>query len=64
MTLADFDGDGGLDVALVGQEAGLTVLTSTLSAPAATINQPAEAATLPPGTVVVTGIASSWCKTV
>jgi hypothetical protein len=59
MALADYDGNGSLDVALVGQEAGLTVLTSTLTAPTSTIVSPPEATTVLPGLLTVTGTASS-----
>lgn len=64
MTLADFDGNGSLDVALVGQEAGLTVLTNELTAPTSTIISPPEAATVPAGTLTVTGTASADAETV
>ena len=66
LSLADFDRKGGLDITLVGQEAGLTVITNSLSAPTSTILYPADAATLtpatatlPPGPLIVTGTASS-----
>lgn len=59
LAVADFNGDGGLDVGLVGKEAGLTVLLNTVPAPTATITAPEEATVLPPGTVVVSGTASA-----
>jgi hypothetical protein len=64
IALADFDGNGGLDVALVGQEAGLTVLTNKLTAPTSTILFPPEAATVLPGTLTVTGTASTSAEEV
>lgn len=71
LSLADFDGNGGLDIALVGQEAGLTVITNSLSAPTSTILYPADAATLtpatvalPPGPVTISGTASSSAVTI
>lgn len=59
LALADFDGNGGLDVALVGRDTGLTVLTNKISAPTAVITQPLEAATLSPGAVTIAGTASA-----
>lgn len=64
LALADFNGDGGLDIGLVGKEAGLTVLLNTLPAPTAAIVQPPEAALLPPGTLVVSGTASASATSV
>jgi hypothetical protein len=64
MTVADFNGDGGLDVALVGREAGLTVLTNKFPAPTAVITQPLEAALLQPGPLTVGGTASSGANKV
>jgi hypothetical protein len=58
LALADFNGDGGLDVGVVGREAGLSVLLNNQAAPSAQISYPPEAAMLPPGTLVVSGTAS------
>lgn len=55
LTLGDFDGNGGLDVAIVGRDPGLTVLPNTDAAPEATIITPPDATVIQPGNLVVTG---------
>lgn len=59
LALADLDGNGGLDVAIADGTRGVTVLTNTLSAPVATITDPTRTARLSPGTLVVSGTAST-----
>lgn len=59
LDLADLDGNGGLDVALVDRDHGLVILTNTLTALTAVIHQPAEAAVLSPGAFTVTGATSA-----
>ena len=59
LVVADIDGNGGLDPALVGYPQGLTVLTSKLPAPTATITEPVEGATVQSGYVLVQGSASA-----
>jgi hypothetical protein len=55
LALGDFDGNGGMDVAVVGRDPGLTVLPNTGTAPTATISTPPDAAIIPPGSLTVTG---------
>jgi|GEM_PF-2998339 len=55
LALGDFDGNGGMDVAVVGRDPGLTVLPNTDTAPVATISTPPDAAVIPPGSLTVTG---------
>ena len=55
LSLADLNGDGGLDAALVDRDHGLIVLANTLGAPAASISQPAAASVLLPGEHSVSG---------
>lgn len=64
LALADLDGNGGLDVALVDRDHGLVILTNTITAPTAIINQPLEASTLLPGPLAVSGTASPDAITV
>ncbi len=64
LALADLDGNGGLDVALVDRDHGLVILTNTLTAPSAIINQPPEASVLLPGPSSVEGTASPQAITV
>jgi hypothetical protein len=59
LTLADMDGNGGLDVALVDRDHGLTVLTNTLTAPTTTIEQPAHATIVSTEMITVSGMASA-----
>jgi hypothetical protein len=59
LALADFDGNGGLDVAVVSREAGLTVLTNKLAAPTATITEPTIGATVSASTLTISGTASA-----
>ena len=55
LAVADLNGDGGLDVALVSRTPGLTVLNNTAGAPVAGITSPAPYATVPSGAHTVTG---------
>lgn len=64
LSVADLDGNGGLDVALVDRDHGLIVLTNTLSAPTAVISQPVEAAIVSPGMITITGATSTGTITV
>lgn len=59
LVVADVDGNGSLDPALVGYPHGLTVLTNKATAPTATIVEPAEGATVQSGYVLVQGNASA-----
>lgn len=64
LALGDFNGDGGLDVAVAERDPGLTVLPNAISAPTSTISLPPEATTLMPGKVTVSGLASTTAITV
>ena len=55
LALADFNGDGGLDAAVVGREAGLTTLYNVAGAPTAAIAIPADASHVMAGSLVVSG---------
>lgn len=55
LALGDFDGNGSLDVAIVGRTPGLTVLSNTGTAPTASISQPPDASVINPGTLEVEG---------
>jgi hypothetical protein len=59
LAVADLNGDGGLDVALVSRTPGLTTLTNTAPAPTSTITAPAAFSTVQPGTLVVSGTLSA-----
>ncbi len=59
LSVADVNGDGGLDVALVGRQPGLTVLLNTAGAPVATITSPDATTRLPAGPLLVRGTMSS-----
>lgn len=59
LALADLNGDGGLDVGLVGYYHDLTLLFNAQPAPTTVISSPLEAAILPPGLTPVTGWASA-----
>lgn len=58
LAVADLNGDGGLDVAAVSRTPGLSVLNNTLGAPTAVITTPEQYATVPPGTLTVSGTTS------
>ncbi len=58
LAIADLNGNGGLDVGLVGYYHDLTLLYSDLTAPTAVISTPLHAATVPPGALIVTGTTS------
>jgi hypothetical protein len=58
MAVADLNGDGGLDVALVSRTPGLTVLNNTAPAPTSLITVPEAFSTVEPGTLPVSGTLS------
>ncbi len=59
LTVADVNGDGGLDAALASRVPGLTVLLNTAGAPTATITSPEPATRWPAGPLAVRGTASA-----
>ncbi len=59
LALADFNGDGGLDAALVERTPGLSVLLNTIAAPTAAIVAPAHGDTIFAGTRTISGTATA-----
>jgi uncharacterized membrane protein len=64
LALADLDGNGGLDAALVDRDHGLVILTNTLSAPDAAVVSPTHTALHLPGPLIISGTASADAVTV
>ncbi|NTW02369.1 MAG: hypothetical protein HGA19_14000, partial [Oscillochloris sp.] len=59
LALGDFDGNGGMDVAVVGRDPGLSVLSNTEGAPTAVITSPVSFASILSGERTVQGTTSA-----
>ncbi|MEM7029579.1 MAG: FG-GAP-like repeat-containing protein [Chloroflexota bacterium] len=59
LTLVDFTGDGGLDIAAVGYYEDLVKIENTIAAPTAIITTPEHATIVPTGLLTVTGVSTN-----